>query len=915
MSSFAIGRTPKPGDGEREPNRAEHDLLAERYGSLKRQIPLLYAVIVVNLGGFHLLTSGEHVWALGIVLPVGCLITYRLIHWHRLHKRMLAAEQMRRELTHNLWFTRILSILFCAWSMAILVDAAPDQQKYVILFASLAAVGCAVAMASVPRAAKIPLLIIALPIAVWAMLSGDVRYAIVGTSLAIVIALICRMLRVQEKALTSLVNSKFAVTVEQQRAQASEERFELVSRATNDLVWDWDLRTNCVTWNEALQRQLGFRADQIEPTSQWWLDHIHPEDVVRVRNKIYKVIENGEEQFQDEYRFQTAAGGYAYMYDRGYIIRDDHGRATRMVGAMQDLTLRKEAEQALAESESLNRRVVSASTDAITLIAPDGNLILANSSACTAIGISDASHLYGTPWVDLWPSQLQRLASKALRTALSGRIARLLVETPDAEGKTTWWDVLLSPVAENGSLDQILAVARDITQQKNSEDRILWNATHDALTRLPNRALFFAKLNEAISDAIAKDSRICLLHLDLDDFKRVNDSHGHDAGDTILKTFGARLHDLVRNEDTIARLGGDEFAIILAGIDSDRDVYHAAEAVLTRLREPFVYSNQILDCRASIGASIYPDHGTTPEILLKNADLALYAAKAAGRGGLAVYKTDMRAESQRRASMIQVAMDAVRDDRIVPYYQPKLDLRTGEIAGFEALLRWRDTRRALRAPSSISAAFEDLDVSTAISNRIVQRATADMQRWLDEGLDFGHVAINASGADFRHNNFAERVLEELGRAGVPPKYLQLEVTEQVFIGRTAEHVRRALRLLSSRGIAIALDDFGTGYAALTHLKEFAVDVIKIDRSFVRDIRQDDDAAIIEAILKLAQNLGITTVAEGVEEEAQAEFLTRLGCDQAQGHLFWKALPASRVPAVLNSARAAWFNRSSVVKAA
>lgn len=913
---MAKGRATEPGDGGRAPSRAEHDLLSERFGGLKRQIPLLYAVVVVNLVGFHLSTSGEHVWALGIALPVGCLIVYRLIHWHRLRKQTLATEQMRRELTQNLLFSGILSVLFCAWSMAILGDADPDQTKYVILFATLAAVGSAVSMTSVPRAAELPLLFIALPIAVWAMLSGDLRYVIVGASLAIVIALICRMLRVQEKALTSLLNSKFAVTVEQQRAQASEERFELVGRATNDLVWDWDLRTDCVTWNEALQSQLGFLPEQIKPTSQWWLDHIHPEDVERVRAKIYEIIGNGEEQFQDEYRFQTAAGNYAHIYDRGYVIRDDQGRATRMVGAMQDLTMRKEAERALAESESLNRRVVSASTDAITLIAPDGNLILANSSACSAVGINDASHLYGTPWVDLWPPQLRAVANGALHTALSGQVARLLVENADADGKTAWWDVLLSPVIEDGRLHQILAVARDITQQKSSEDRILWNATHDSLTRLPNRSLFFAKLDEAISDAIAKDSQICLLHLDLDYFKQINDSYGHDAGDTILKTFGARLQALVRNEDTVARLGGDEFAIILAGIDSDRDVFHVADAVLARLREPFAYLNQILDCRASIGASIYPDHGTTPEILLKNADLALYAAKAAGRGGLAVYKTNMRAETQRRASMIQVAMDAVRDDRIVPYYQPKVDLRTGSIAGFEALLRWRDTRNALRAPSSISAAFEELDVSTAISNRIVQRAASDMRKWIDEGLDFGHVAINASGADFRQNNFAERVLEELDRAGVPPKYLQLEVTEKVFIGRTAEHVRRALKLLSSRGIAIALDDFGTGYAALTHLKEFSVDVIKIDRSFVRDIKQKDDDAIIEAVLKLAQKLGITTVAEGVEEEMQAEFLTRLGCDQAQGHLFWKALPASRIPSVLNNPEShGWFNRVSEVKAA
>jgi EAL domain-containing protein (putative c-di-GMP-specific phosphodiesterase class I) len=286
---------------------------------------------------------------------------------------------------------------------------------------------------------------------------------------------------------------------------------------------------------------------------------------------------------------------------------------------------------------------------------------------------------------------------------------------------------------------------------------------------------------------------------------------------------------------------------------------------------------------------------------LKNADTALYAAKSAGRGGLMVFRPEMRAEVQKRSSMVALARDAVNEDRIEPFYQPKVDLRTGAVSGFEALLRWRDIHGKLQNPVQIAAAFEDLEVACGISDRILERTVQDCRRWLDKGVEFGHVAINAAAAEFRRDNFAERVLEQLQKADVPTRRFQLEVTETVFLGRGAEHVERALKLLSAEGVTIALDDFGTGYASLQHLKQFPVDVIKIDQSFVRDLGNGmGDAAIIEAVLKLGQSLGIRTVAEGIETQAQQDHLRRGGCDYGQGYLYSKAVAASRVPQLISS---------------
>jgi diguanylate cyclase (GGDEF)-like protein len=441
--------------------------------------------------------------------------------------------------------------------------------------------------------------------------------------------------------------------------------------------------------------------------------------------------------------------------------------------------------------------------------------------------------------------------------------------------------------------------ARDATEEKTAEERVRWSASHDVLTGLGNRTMFQEKLDLAIQSAAADGGAVGLLLLDLDHFKQINDTLGHDAGDALLKSFAERLRTVVRASDTVVRLGGDEFAVVLPDIPGELTLIQVSRSINECLREPFVHAGRILDCRVSIGASMFPMHGRTSEALLKNADIALYAAKAAGRGNVTLFEPHMRDDVQRRSSMVQLARDALRDDRVVPYYQPKLDLARRAIVGFEALLRWRTDTGRIGEPAAIEAAFEDAEVAAAISDRMIDRVIADMRIWLDRGIDFQHVAVNASAAEFRRDNFAERVLDQLRLARIPTNRFQLEVTETVFLGRGAEYVHRALALLNSRGVRIALDDFGTGYASLRHLKQFPVDIIKIDRSFVRDMDVDPgDEAIIRAVVNLGRSLSIKVVAEGIETESQAAHLMGLDCDFGQGFLFSKAVAASRVPGLV-----------------
>ena len=437
--------------------------------------------------------------------------------------------------------------------------------------------------------------------------------------------------------------------------------------------------------------------------------------------------------------------------------------------------------------------------------------------------------------------------------------------------------------------DRELQINLKLAEERAAQERLRWTANHDALTRLPNRSYFHDCLHEAIRQAGACGRGVGLLIVDVDNLKQINDALGHDAGDDLLCAFARRLREAVAECDVVGRLGGDEFGVILTAINDKAEVAFAAEKIVERLREPFIHDGRLLDCRGSIGASLYPEQGQQKSELLKQADLALFVAKSAGRTQWVIFDPAMRAELQTRASMLTMTREALRDDRVFPYYQPKIDLRSGAPAGFEALLRWRDPKGKVHLPGTIAAAFDDADTALAISDRMLSCAAADMRRWLDEGVPFGHVAINASAIDFGAGDFAERLLERLRQAAIPASRVQLEVTETVFLGRGAECVETTLNQLSEAGIRIALDDFGTGFASLSHLKRFPVDVLKIDRSFVSNLATDaGDAAIIRAVIDMSKNLEIEVVAEGIETQVQRRFLADSGCHYGQGYLF--ALP-------------------------
>jgi diguanylate cyclase (GGDEF)-like protein/PAS domain S-box-containing protein len=641
-------------------------------------------------------------------------------------------------------------------------------------------------------------------------------------------------------------------------------------------------------------------ADPADARGHGWSSSVHPDDSKRTIAAWTTALET-HRPIDIEYRLRGKGDRYRWVRARGAPSFDTDGGVLRWYGTLEDVDDRRRAEEGLRESEERFRLA----TQAAGLGIWDYDLAQRRHKWSGAIveifGLSEARD----------PDPLALLAM--VHPDDRHRVMELIVigDAHDTERKLTsavrikrendgserWvhassWHI--GPPA--GEPSRILLTMRDVTEERSADERIRWAARHDALTSLPNRAAFQEALDGAMRQAEDLSTAVGLLLLDVDHLKQTNDCFGHDAGDALLRTLADRLQAVAGGSEVVARLGGDEFAILLRDVHGEAGLLRVVEAISQSLRDPFVYGGRILDCHATIGGSLYPRDGHSGAELLKAADMALYAAKSAGRGGLLLFRPEMRADMQRRSSMISLARTAIDNERVTPFYQPQVELCSGRLVGFEALLRWHHPGTGIHLPGDISAAFDNLDLAVALSDRMFGLAIADMRRWLDEGIEFGTIAVNASAAEFRHDDLAERVLDRLARAGVPATRLEVEVTEMVFLGSGADYVDRALKVLSGAGVRIALDDFGTGYASLSHLKQYPVDIIKIDRGFVSELgRGADDAAIVDAVINLGSSLGMEIIAEGIETQAQADYLIKRGCGFGQGHLFGRATDALSIP--------------------
>jgi diguanylate cyclase (GGDEF)-like protein/PAS domain S-box-containing protein len=552
-------------------------------------------------------------------------------------------------------------------------------------------------------------------------------------------------------------------------------------------------------------------------------------------------------------------------------------------------------QHALLRSETRFRMLVEQAPEAILVFDLDlDRFVMANSKAEWLFGrdrtelTQPLRALEGSPAGTELPSICAYLREQVLRaSAAKDGAVELAI---GATGKDIFCEmsVVKLPADER---NLIRASFIDISERKAAQAQIEFLAYHDVLTGLPNRLLARDRLELAMRYADRTQGKIGLMFLDLDNFKTINDSLGHPVGDVLLKAFAARLRDCLRDTDTLSRQGGDEFLIVLPDQHAREDLQAMAEKILQQMAVPFQVDGVVLPTTVSIGIAIYPDNGRDSATLLKMADTAMYHAKEAGRNAYRFYVEQMNVDAVEGLTIRNGLRQALERNEFVLHYQPQLDLASGEVIGGEALIRWNHPEMGLLFPGRFIAIAEESGLIVPIGDWVLREACRQAVAWRQSGLPPLVMAVNLSAKQFKRDDLERSVSAALAESGLDPACLELELTESILIQDT-ENVLATVQRLKSLGVKLSIDDFGTGYSSLSYLKRFAVDKLKIDQSFVRDMVTDpNDAAIVGAIIQMARSLNLKTIAEGVEDEQTMACLRLQQCDEAQGYHFSRPIPA------------------------
>ena len=577
--------------------------------------------------------------------------------------------------------------------------------------------------------------------------------------------------------------------------------------------------------------------------------------------------------------------------------------------ALRSIIIRKAVEEALFVEKERANAILKAIGDAVFVTALDGAVNYMNPVAERMTGWT-AGDAHGRPFADVAniverssnaPVWQQMLSTVQEGKAVCGRSGLLLRWS---EGREIAVDMSVTPVpAPNGGLSDIVIVLHDASAAEVAAyQKMTYLAEHDFLTDLPNRLLLNDRINQAIARAARNATEVAVLFLDLDNFKHVNDSLGHSIGDQLLQSVAQRLKACVRTSDTVSRPGGDEFIVVMADETQPEDAALSADKVLNELAAPHLVQGHQLQVTTSIGISLYPQDGKDADTLVKNADTAMYYAKNGGRNNYRFFNNEMNVRAVERQQTEAHLRHALKRGELVLFYQPKVDLQTGHVTGAEALLRWQHPQRGIILPDSFVGVAEDSGLIGSIGHWVLREACQQAKAWIDSGLPLGSIAVNVSASEFRSRGFLDGVRTVLENSGLDPHMLELELTETVLM-RDADGSQSMLRDLKQLGVKLIVDDFGTGYSSLSYLKQFPIDVLKIDRSFVLNLKpESDNGIIVTAVAGMGRNLKLRVVAEGVETRDQCRFLRARKCDEGQGFYFSPPLPPEQFGKFLKEKR-------------
>jgi diguanylate cyclase (GGDEF)-like protein/PAS domain S-box-containing protein len=605
-----------------------------------------------------------------------------------------------------------------------------------------------------------------------------------------------------------------------------------------------------------------------------------------------------------DYLFMPVASEVLKSKVKAFIELDKNHRYMRQKDNQvlrAEITAREQAEAIALQSETAHL-IVQNTADYVALLEAEGRWLYANPSYHARFGTNTT--LLGSNFFDLvHADDRERMRKAFCRLVASGEAARMQYRVLLPTSGERFLESEASLVHDtSGKVAQVVMVSRDITERKEMEAYVWRLSYHDPLTELPNRALLEDRMKQVTAYEDRRHSHAAVLFIDLDRFKDINDSLGHAAGDHLLQEVAKRLSRCVREEDTVARLGGDEFIALLVGIQDAHNAALVANKIIATVSAPCRIGGRELRVSPSIGIAIFPNDGKNIEALMRNADTAMYHAKQAGRSQFMFFTPQMNETASRRLAISSALQRAIEQGEFALHYQPRVCATSGEIRGFEALIRWPQPNGEWIPPSQFIPIAEETGIIKAIGKWVIREACCQVQRWSAEALPVQPVAVNVSARQFCRDGVVQTMKDILRETGIPPTMLEAELTESTVMADPVA-AAKILHEIRGLGVHIAIDDFGTGYSSLACLKRFPVDTLKIDAAFVRDIATDsDDGAIVSAIIALAHHLNLTVVAEGVETADQMAFLVEHGCEEIQGYYFSKPLPQDQARALLTSGR-------------
>lgn len=672
----------------------------------------------------------------------------------------------------------------------------------------------------------------------------------------------------------------------------SERRYRLLAENVRDVIWTANTSLEFTFGSPSTFGLLGYTPEELTNlTAEDVLSPTSYGDLSRLVADLRQAEAVGTDALEAhtrELEIVRKDGGTIWTENEISLLRTSSGEVTGILGIARDISRRKAAEGDL----KIQTSAINAASDYIVITNVNGEIEFVNAAFERDTGYQLQDIRGRKPSILKSGQQDSEFYRQLWERVLAGETWQGEIVNRRKDGSIYVEDMSITPVKnEDGVIEHFIAIKRDITDKKVYERKLDHLAHHDHLTGLPNRLLFSDRLTQSIAQAHRKDKRMAVMFLDLDRFKYINDTLGHNVGDQLLKQAAHRLSLTVRKVDTIARMGGDEFTVILSDIETATDAAKVAKKVLDALAKPFQVDGEELFISASIGISVYPTDGLDVETMVRNADAAMYRAKEQGRNTYHLYTDALNTAAVERLTLANSLRKAVERNEFIVHFQPRVDIKTGKILGAEALVRWQHPEMGIIPPSQFIPLAEETGLIIPLSEWVLRQSCFQNQKWIDKGYDPIDIAVNISGKHVEHRGLKSTIVKVLKESGLDPSHLEMELTESTLM-QNPDHAISVLTKIKQMGVKISIDDFGTGYSSLSYLKQFPVDAVKIDQSFVRDVTTDpDDAAIAGAVVAMAHSLKLKVIAEGVETIQQLEFLRDLNCDEMQGYFVSRPVPA------------------------